>query len=208
MRPGAIVLTVTPSGPSSRASVFSQPTTPGRTAFERARFVEGLAHGRRLDRDDPAVPALAEVGKAGADERDVGREQQRHGLLDASAVSPTAGPAGGPPPFRTSTSSPPKAPTVAWTRRSRCCGIGEVALDGESAEPFGLALEQVAPAPEHRDVRALGGERLGNREAHARRGAADDRRPAAEPEVHRRKATRVCSAAVKPPVRDLPTRWS
>ena len=41
IRPGAIVLTVIPSGPISRASVFSQPTTPGRTAFERARFAIG-----------------------------------------------------------------------------------------------------------------------------------------------------------------------
>ena len=54
----------------------------------------------------------------------------------------------------------------------------------ERAEPVGLALEQVAAATEHRDVRALADELLGNREAHARRGAADDRRPAAEPEVH------------------------
>src|SRR5437899_2876603 len=38
IRPGAIELTVTPSGPTSRASVFAQPITPGRTEFESARL--------------------------------------------------------------------------------------------------------------------------------------------------------------------------
>ena len=37
IRPGAIVFTVIPSAPTSRASVFIQPTTPGRIAFESAR---------------------------------------------------------------------------------------------------------------------------------------------------------------------------
>src|SRR2546423_666295 len=41
MRPGAIVLTVIFFGPSSRAIVFAQPTTPGRTAFESARLSTG-----------------------------------------------------------------------------------------------------------------------------------------------------------------------
>ena len=34
-------LTVTPLGPSSRASVFDQPTTPGRTVFDSARLSIG-----------------------------------------------------------------------------------------------------------------------------------------------------------------------
>ena len=82
MRPGAIVLTVTPSGPSSRASVFSQPTTPGRTAFERARF----ASGSRTDDDSIATilprPLSRRWGRQCRDERDVRREEQRDGLLD------------------------------------------------------------------------------------------------------------------------------
>ena len=41
MRPGAIELTVMPVGPSSRASVFGQPTSPGRMAFESARLSIG-----------------------------------------------------------------------------------------------------------------------------------------------------------------------
>ena len=36
MRPGATELTVIPFGPSSRDAVFSQPTSPGRTALESA----------------------------------------------------------------------------------------------------------------------------------------------------------------------------
>ena len=56
--------------------------------------------------------------------------------------------------------------------------------------PSQADLEQVAPAAEHGDVGALAHELLGDCEAHARRRAADDRRPAAEPQVHRRKANR------------------
>ena len=86
---------------------------------------------------------------------------------------------------------PPAGPAVGLTAEAvEVLGDREVALDGQSAEPVGLALEQVAAATEHGDVRALADELLGNREAHARRGAADDRRPAAEPQVHPRKANR------------------
>src|SRR5262249_37457686 len=41
-----------------------------------------------------------------------------------------------------------------------------------------------APPREHRDVGALLGERLGRCESEARRGPTDDRRPAAQPEIH------------------------
>ena len=34
IRPGATAFTVIPAGATSRASVFDQPTTPGRTAFD------------------------------------------------------------------------------------------------------------------------------------------------------------------------------
>ena len=64
MRPGAIELTVTPSGPISRASVFAQPITPGRTAFESAR----LSIGSRTELDVMLItrpwPLRAEVGEA------------------------------------------------------------------------------------------------------------------------------------------------
>src|SRR5436190_6911038 len=47
MCPGAIEFTVTPSGPTSRASVFAHPMTPGRTLFESAR----LSIGSRTELD-------------------------------------------------------------------------------------------------------------------------------------------------------------
>ena len=62
--------------------------------------------------------------------------------------------------------------------------IRHVAAYGERAEPVRLALELVAPAREHRHVRALVGERLGGCEAEAGRSSADDRRPAAQTEIH------------------------
>ena len=65
---------------------------------------------------------------------------------------------------------------VSWHR--------DVAADGEGAQPVGLALEHVAPAREHRDVRAFLGQGFGDAEPDAGRRAADDRRPSLEPEIH------------------------
>ena len=59
--------------------------------------------------------------------------------------------------------------------------VRQVAADGEGADPLGLALEDVAAAREHRDVRALVGERLRGCEAHPGRRAADDRRAPTKP---------------------------
>ena len=81
-------------------------------------------------------------------------------------------------------SMPPKASSVLSTSRSRSRGNGDVATDSECAEPVGLALQDVAPPREHRDVRAFLGQCLGDAETDARRRAADDGRPAFELEVH------------------------
>ena len=61
---------------------------------------------------------------------------------------------------------------------------GQVAADRERADAVGLTLEHVAPAGEHRDVRALGSERFRDGEAHPRGGAADDRSLTPETQVH------------------------
>ena len=60
----------------------------------------------------------------------------------------------------------------------------QVALDGERADALRLSLEHLAPSREHGDVRALRGKCLRDRETHAGRGAADDRRASGKPEIH------------------------
>ena len=84
MRPGAMVLTVIAVGPELAGERLQPADDAGPDRVREGEVREGLAHGGRLDRDDPAAPALAEVGKAGRDERDVRREEQRDGLLDRS----------------------------------------------------------------------------------------------------------------------------
>ena len=95
IRPGAIVLTVMPSGPSSRASVLSQPTTPGRTAFESARF----AIGSFTDVDSIATmrprPLARRCGRREPDEPDVRDEQELDRGLDLLASKSRPGPAAG-----------------------------------------------------------------------------------------------------------------
>src|SRR5207302_8265892 len=59
--------------------------------------------------------------------------------------------------------------------------VRQVAANGERAEALGLALEEVAAAGEHRDLRAFLGEGFGGRESHAGGCAADDRGAATEP---------------------------
>ena len=63
---------------------------------------------------------------------------------------------------------PPNASSVRVDEPLEIGRVRDVAADGERADPLGLALEHVAAAGEHRDVRALVGERLGDREARAR----------------------------------------
>ena len=55
---------------------------------------------------------------------------------------------------------------------------------GEASDLLGFTVQEVGPAGEHRDVRAFAAERPRDAEAHPRRCAADDRRPAAETEIH------------------------
>jgi hypothetical protein len=62
--------------------------------------------------------------------------------------------------------------------------VRDVAADGEGSEALRLACELIAAAREHGDVRAFRAQRLGGSEAHSGGRAADDRRPAAETELH------------------------
>ena len=91
IRPGAIVLTVMPSGPISRASVFSQPTTPGPHGVRERQVRDRLLHRRRLDRDDAAAAARPEVGEAERDEPDVRDEQELDRRDDGGSVDGSGG---------------------------------------------------------------------------------------------------------------------
>ena len=88
MRPGATQLTVIPSGPSSRASVFANPVTPGRTMFARRRDA--------LEREADRVGALAVRGDV-TNPRDlqiaVDRTLEAFGGIDILVWN-----SGGPPP--------------------------------------------------------------------------------------------------------------
>jgi hypothetical protein len=62
--------------------------------------------------------------------------------------------------------------------------VRDVAAHRERADPVGIPLELLAPAREHRHVRSLGGERLRGGLTEPRRGAANDRRPPPQTEIH------------------------
>ena len=150
------MFTVIPSGPSSRASVFDQPTTPGRTAFESAR----LSIGSRTDEDSiatiAAVAARTRWGRQWRRSRTCEVSSSVDGLLDALVRRARSRlPAGGPPELWTTMSMPPKAPDRRLDEPLEVLRDGHVAADGERAEPVRLALEHVAAPREHRDVRAL-----------------------------------------------------
>src|SRR4029453_19119677 len=122
MRPGAIEFTVTPSGPSSRASVLAQPMTPGRTAFESAR----LSIGSRTELEVMLMMRPAPLA-GGWGRRVLVRpiaEWRRSSTASWGArwSIPTAFVRGGPPPLFTRMSTPPKAASVRSTSRSRSLG--------------------------------------------------------------------------------------
>ena len=55
---------------------------------------------------------------------------------------------------------------------------------GDGTRRYHELLEDLPPPSEHGNVGAFGCERLGDGEADTRRGTADDRRAAVEPELH------------------------
>ena len=185
MRPGATQFTVIPFGPSSRASDFAQPTTPGRIDVREREVVDRLANGARRDVDDAAGRASLEVRKAEARQPDDRDEQELHRGLHLLGVELGGG--------RTRRAARVVDEDVDASVRVdgrlheplEVVGARHVADDGEAADPLGLALDELAAAREQDDVRALAGERLGDAEPDARRRAADDGRAAGEPEIHR-----------------------
>ena len=63
-------------------------------------------------------------------------------------------------------SIPPNASTRLGDESFEIGCAREVTGDGEAPDPRRLALDDLGAPREHRDVRALGGEPLGDREAH------------------------------------------
>src|SRR6476619_3637477 len=125
------------------------------------------------------------MGETATDEGDVRREQQRDRLLDRRCADRRRLARR----WATSVQDEDVDPTEGADGRLdeplEMLGNREVTLYRERADTVGLPLQQLAPAAEHHDVRALRGKRLRGREAHSGRRAADDRRPSFEPHVHR-----------------------
>ena len=184
IRPGAIVLTVIPSGPISRASVFSQPTTPGPHGVRERQVRDRLLHRRRLDRDDAAAAARPQVGKAERDEPDMGDEQELDRRHDGGGVDGRGGTGRWAAAVEDEDVDAAERLDGGRHEPLEIGGLGQVALDGERADPRRFALDDVAAAGEHRHVRPFGGERLGDREAHALRGAEHDGAASLKSEVH------------------------
>ena len=144
-----------------------------------------LLRGERGDRDDAAArrSPRGAGGRGGTGGRRAGTAP-RCACSSVSGVTAVAGPGVGPPEFQTSTSMPPNALTVVSTARSRSLRDRDVAAHGERADAVGLALEQVAPAGEHRDVRSFGGQGLRRREPEPGRGARDEGGTPLQSEIH------------------------
>jgi hypothetical protein len=71
--------------------------------------------------------------------------------------------------------------------------VRHISSYGERPQAVRLEFELLPAAREHRHVRALGDERIGRCEAQTGGGAGNDRRPAAQTEIHRGKVTdRLC----------------
>ena len=143
-----------------------------------------LLRGERRDRDDPPAAAAVEVGKRERDEPNGGLQHQLDRVVDGFRRHFGAGAR------RRPARVPHEDVEPAEGGHRLLDGVLEIArnrhvtADAERADSLCLALEQLAPSPDERHIRALGCERLGSRQPEPRRRAGDERRPAAQPEVH------------------------
>ena len=122
MRPGATQLTVIPLGPSSSASVFSQPVSAGRSVFESARCRVGSFAASEVIATMRPAGLSCRCGRARWTRRTAGWSISSKACSSESAVTSVPEPAGGPPEFQTTMSRPPNASSVFATARSRSCG--------------------------------------------------------------------------------------
>ena len=164
-----MVLTVMPSGPSSCDSVFAQPTTPGRMAFDSIR----LGIGSRTDQEVMLTirprPLARRCGSASRASRTAEFSDSSKASAQASAGVDSKLPGGGPPALLTTMSSRPCRSTVpddgALERRL----VAHVAGRGRRPRHSGSSLlEPVWVARQHRHRTALGRQRTSDREPHPR----------------------------------------
>ena len=111
-----------PSGPSSRASVFAQPMTPGLTALESAR----LSIGSRTELDATLTirprPLFSRYGTQSDVRRTTDTSRSWTVASMFSASSAIAAVRGGPPELLTRMSMPPNLSTADSTSRFRSPG--------------------------------------------------------------------------------------
>src|SRR4051812_10979693 len=143
-----------------------------------------LLHRARGDADHPAGIARPEVGEAEADEPDDGQQHELVGGLEA-----IVGDLGGRP--RRRAAGVPDEHVDAAERLEGALdeplevrSVGHISTYGERAQAVRFTLELVASPGEHRHVGAFLGKRFRRGQAEPRSGSADDRRPAAQTEIH------------------------
>ena len=184
IRPGATQLTVIPFGPSSRASDFAQPVTAGRIVFESESCGTGSFTATEVMQTMRPAALCSRYGRQSLIRRTAGSRSSSKASSRRSSLISAAGPGG----------RPARVPDDDVDAAERLHGevdeplevgdVRHVAADSERADPVGLLLELLAAAGEHRDVCALFGECLCRCEPEPGRGAADDRSPSLEAEIH------------------------
>ncbi len=121
--PGATQLTVMPRGPTSRESVFAQPVSPGRSAFESERWGFGSFTAPEVTQRMRPAGLFSRYGRQRRTRRTAGRSRSSKARSRSSSVTSEARPGDGPPEFQTTMSMPPNASTVFETTRSRSVAL-------------------------------------------------------------------------------------
>ena len=208
MRPGQIVLTVMRSAATSSDSVFAYPSTPAHVATDRPNVGIGCSTDSAVMLTMLPPPAARRCGTACR----VSRTTLIRFCSTAFDHAPSSNVV---EPAERRRAVVVDQHVESAERGVRRCddalailGLADVGRDGDRS-PAALRrhlrdrlVERLAPPRDHRDVGTFGGEQPRDREADALARTADDRRLAAEREVHRS----VAGAAREPP-RRVRERW-
>ncbi len=161
MRPGRIMLTVTPSAATSFDSDFDQPTSAERIAFERPRFGIGW-----ITPDEPTVTIRPQPRSRIPGSSAWAMPMTRSTIMSncfasTSRSASTMRPGGGPPVLATRMSTPPIASFAAFARSSTERGVHQVGGDearlaaAARVDRVGVGLQVVLGPAGQQDVRAL-----------------------------------------------------